>query len=364
MSLYSTIFHFSASQLTPQNSTYRISPDTYNQVLSDIKPSLVPVRTYNHLDDDILNKFANSNSDLLNDPIVIASGDDYNLLLSKAIDKFSVKNTLRTLNIDGDEDDDDQQLITDFKPQQGLLFDLFKPDDKLLTYKDSNSGDENNNILTADVPVLIALDKSYYGYGGIDTFITDKPDTYYEVSNLSTSDQITLKYPDPFYHPRPLPFPDLDSKYTNLDLLAPKANYNLHDIERVEFSNKKLAFDLQGNAGVVAKVYGAILGAGSLSDAELIGSGLKAVDDGLNAENFAVLALKSTGLESHKEIVDALWINVVGSEPTAEETQPFVNQLDSGELGIGDLVLYAANHSYNVDNIDLVGLTSHGIEFA
>jgi len=62
----------------------------------------------------------------------------------------------------------------------------------------------------------------------------------------------------------------------------------------------------------------------------LIGSGLKVIDDGLNAENFATLALKSTGLESHSDIVSALWTNVVGSAPTVEQAQSYINMLDSG----------------------------------
>ena len=101
-----------------------------------------------------------------------------------------------------------------------------------------------------------------------------------------------------------------------------------------------------------------------LSDAELIGDGLKAVDNGLNAENFATLALKSTGLETHTDIVNTLWTNVVGFAPTAEQAQPYIIKLDSGEWSIGKLVLEAADNSLNEANINLVGLMSHGIEFS
>lgn len=345
MSLFSTIFHFSTSHLTEKNSTYRISDLTYNQVLPDIKPSLVPVRTYNILDDGTLNKIGDHNSELFKDPIVVTMGDDYNSLASRLINKIAVNNTIRTLNIN--DNDDDQQLVADYKPQQDLLLDLFKPDDIIkLPINDSNSGE--NNIITADTS--FAHSRNYSDTGGIDTFLTDKPDTFFEISStIIISEHITLE------------FPNQDSSSS---LYLPKLKYYLHDIERVQFSNKNLAFDLKDNAGIVAKVYGAVLGAKSLSDAELIGDGLKAVDNGLNAENFATLALKSTGLETHTDIVNTLWTNVVGFAPTAEQAQPYIIKLDSGEWSIGKLVLEAADNSLNEANINLVGLMSHGIEFS
>lgn len=332
MSLFSTIFHFSTSHLTEKNSTYRISDLTYNQVLPDIKPSLVPVRTYNILDDGTLNKIGDHNSELFKDPIVVTMGDDYNSLASKFINKIAVNNTIRTLNIN--DNDDTQQLIADYKPQQELLIDLFG----------SDSGNDKNNFITVD-PSPVFSSKGYYGYDGIDTFLTNKPDTFYEISNYPYIGDITLSYSQ------------------SGDAIENKDLY-LNDIERIQFSNKNLAFDLNDNAGMVAKVYGAVLGAESLADAKLIGSGLKAVDNGLNAENFATLALKSTGLETHTDIVNALWTNVVGSAPTAEQAQPYIIKLDSGEWSIGKLVLEAADNSLNEANINLVGLMSHGIEFA
>ena len=169
MSLFSTIFKYSAAQLNYQSPVYHISYNTYEHTLPKIKPSLVPERTYNTLSDDIFNTLGDSNRDFLNTPYEITADTDYNSYVSKVIDKFAVKNTLRTLSHDANND---QQLIADYMPQQDLLLDLFKPNINLLAVDTgSNHGDQNNNIFTADSS--LAHSENYFGYEGIDIFTTE-----------------------------------------------------------------------------------------------------------------------------------------------------------------------------------------------
>jgi len=111
-------------------------------------------------------------------------------------------------------------------------------------------------------------------------------------------------------------------------------------------------------------VYGAVLGKNSLSDSDLIGDGLDAIDSGMSYENFAAITMQSTGMQTNTEIVRALWTNVVGSAPTSDQEQPFISKLDSGEQSVGELVMLAAETSLNQENINLIGLTSSGIEYA
>ena len=49
----------------------------------------------------------------------------------------------------------------------------------------------------------------------------------------------------------------------------------LKDIERVEFLDISLALDLDGNAGMTAKILGAFLGASGVNRADLVGVGLR-----------------------------------------------------------------------------------------
>ncbi len=57
-----------------------------------------------------------------------------------------------------------------------------------------------------------------------------------------------------------------------------------------------------------------------------------------------------------------LWTHVVGSPPSAEQAQPYVEMLGSG-MSIGELTKWAAKTSLNAVNIDLVGLATVGLDY-
>lgn len=66
----------------------------------------------------------------------------------------------------------------------------------------------------------------------------------------------------------------------------------LISFERLQFDQTSLAFDLDGNAGTVARVMGAVFGPESLAGGELFGLGLDLVDDGIDDEIFAEPAVE------------------------------------------------------------------------
>jgi len=266
--------------------------------------------------------------------ISIPITDNYNSFLSDSIfPNLDLSSVIKPIS-----KTDSTQFLSEYRSQQTVLFDLFKPVEEVIQTEISGSvGDDQNNIFT-DSSALI---QNYDGGDGIDTFSTHQADTYYTISTNSIHpDEITLRRSSP------------------VKIVA------LENIERLEFSNSNLAFDLDGNAGIVAKVYGAVLGKNSLSDSDLIGDGLDAIDSGMSYENFAAITMQSTGMQTNTEIVRALWTNVVGSAPTSDQEQPFISKLDSGEQSVGELVMLAAETSLNQENINLIGLTSSGIEYA
>lgn len=242
--------------------------------------------------------------------------------------------------------------IFDFKENQSLIQDLVGIDaievpTEINTNKnniDSNStrpeGDDQNNIFRSDPTVAW---ETYDGHGGIDTFVTDNSDSYYQIT-VDSNSKITLEH-----------FLSDNSSLEEREILI--------NIERIEFGNKKLAYDLDANAGIVAKMYGAVLGKESILDPELIGSGLAQIDNGLSYENFATIVLKSAGFESAEDIVTTLWTNVVGSKPTTDQARPYINKLENGEMSVGELGMFAANTELNETNIALVGLQNSGLEF-
>jgi Ca2+-binding RTX toxin-like protein len=136
------------------------------------------------------------------------------------------------------------------------------------------------------------------------------------------------------------------------------------NIERIDFSDMGLAFDVDGHAGEVARILGAVFGSSSVSNANYAGIGLFYLDGGtMDYEALMVLAIGVTGASSNEAIVSLLWHNLMGSEPTLEEAQPYVNMLDNHEMSIGQLGVFAADTSINATNIDLTGIEHAGLQY-
>lgn len=136
----------------------------------------------------------------------------------------------------------------------------------------------------------------------------------------------------------------------------------LINVERLRFTDKSFALDLDGNAGTTAKILGAVFGKESLNNKNYVGIGLSYLDGGWTYEKLAALALDAAGAKTNDQIVSLLWTNVVGAKPTAEDKQPFIALLENG-MTAGSLAQYAADTSFNITNINLVGLAQTGIEY-
>ena len=136
----------------------------------------------------------------------------------------------------------------------------------------------------------------------------------------------------------------------------------LVSIERLKFSDTSLAIDLEGNAGIAAKILGAVFGKASLTNKSYVGTGLYFLDAGWSYDNLAGLALDAAGAKTNDQIVSLLWTNVIGTKATAADKQPFISLLENG-MTPGALARLAADTSFNTMNINLVGLAQTGIEY-
>ena len=136
----------------------------------------------------------------------------------------------------------------------------------------------------------------------------------------------------------------------------------LQNIERLQFADKFLALDVNGAAGVTAKVIGAVLGKTQVLNPSYMGIGLSYVDKGMSYADLGALALRAVGAVGNDAVVSTLWRNVVGFEATAEQKAPYIKMLAEG-MKAGDLVVLAADTPFNTNNINLVGLAQTGIEY-
>ena len=155
---------------------------------------------------------------------------------------------------------------------------------------------------------------------------------------------------------------DEGSKFIVESLSGTDGLDSLFNVERLNFSDIKVAIDLDGNAGTTAKVLGAVFGASSITNQEYIGIGIDLLDSGMSYETLMELALNAAGVVTNEAVVQSLYTNVIGSAPTSSEAALYVGLLDSG-MSKGALGVIAADHALNVMNIDLVGLAQTGIEY-
>lgn len=141
----------------------------------------------------------------------------------------------------------------------------------------------------------------------------------------------------------------------------------LVNMERIEFSDRKLALDLDGAAGTVAKLAGALFGAGAVADAGLIGLGLAILDQGFSAAQLAQAAVQSdafgarAGSHGSADFVATVYANLMGVAPDAETAAAYTAQLDAGGATQASLALAAAELEPNLANIGYTGLSQTGL---
>jgi serralysin len=137
---------------------------------------------------------------------------------------------------------------------------------------------------------------------------------------------------------------------------------HLRHVERLQFADGGLALDLDGHAGQVAKILGAVFGADSVADQDLAGTGLSLLAQGMSYETLAATAASFAGKAAHADIVELLWNNIIGTAMPLSHRAHYIGLLDGG-LSVGALVVMAADSSLNAANIDLTGLAQSGLAY-
>jgi|GEM_PF-1828769 len=235
-----------------------------------------------------------------------------------------------TLSSDGDG-----SAIVTIYPDTVLEKVIGSPEaDIIIGYKASETldGGAGNDLITGG-----GGNDTINGGSGIDTAIFIGITKGYKISIGSSSVQITS-----------------DTTTDGIDTLT--------NIERLTFSDKSIAIDLNGNAGSTAKVIGAVLGKSQVQNPTYVGLGLSYLDKGMSYSDLGALALNAIGATTNDAVVSTLWKNVIGTEATMAIKAPYIKMLTDG-MKVGDLVVLAADTSFNTANINLIGLAQTGIEY-
>ncbi|HSH90133.1 MAG TPA: type I secretion C-terminal target domain-containing protein [Ramlibacter sp.] len=139
----------------------------------------------------------------------------------------------------------------------------------------------------------------------------------------------------------------------------------LSGIERLEFTNIKVALDLEGHAGIVARTLCAVFGVAAVDVPAYVGIGLGLVDGGMAYEAVMQLALEfrlGAGA-SNSAVVDLLWANVIGGPTPAETHDYLVSLIEGGSFTTASLGVYAAETTFTASLIGLEELAQVGLEY-
>lgn len=143
----------------------------------------------------------------------------------------------------------------------------------------------------------------------------------------------------------------------------------LISVERLAFSDERVAFDTGGAAGTAALFLGAVAGKASLQNKALVGAVLNLVDGGLNMAGLAEFAVTSGSINNlaggadNISFAKLLLRNLLDSDSDAGLVDTVAGLVDSGTYTKATLLATAAGLVQNQTNIDLVGLAQTGLSY-
>ncbi len=160
----------------------------------------------------------------------------------------------------------------------------------------------------------------------------------------------------------------LNNQEDFVELWSASANTGLKTligIERMVFKDSAIAWDLDGHAGQVAQILGAVFGPESVQNTKYAGIGLSLMDKGFSYSQLMGLAIEANiGFgASHAQVINMLYQNLLKMSADANAIAYWSALLDQGVFTHASLAVMAADLDLNKQNINLIGLASSGLEY-
>ena len=141
----------------------------------------------------------------------------------------------------------------------------------------------------------------------------------------------------------------------------------LLSVERLQFKDKSLAFDLDGHAGTAAKTLGLVFGADAVGLPNYVGICL----DLLDKQNYSTLQLMQAALgvrlgadaSDPSKVVDFLFVQLTGAPPSTKDKASFVDLILNKTYSTESLAVLGSELSLNPIAASLVGLATSGLPY-
>ena len=141
----------------------------------------------------------------------------------------------------------------------------------------------------------------------------------------------------------------------------------LLNIERLQFKDKGLAFDLEGHAGIAAKTLGLVFGQEAVSVPKYMGICLDYLDNkqmtAAQLMHEALAVRLGADAQNAEKLVLFLYERLTGSVPIQSEKDKYVSWITSGAYTPDTLAVFASELALNPVVTQLTGLATTGIAF-
>lgn len=146
----------------------------------------------------------------------------------------------------------------------------------------------------------------------------------------------------------------------------------LQNIERLAFSDTRVAFDLQeGEAGAMTACFIGALARDALASREVVGIILDYFDDGYTLEGLSAYAIEIglvrglAGSDSNEALAQLVFRNVTGKEGSAVEIDSLLAYMDGRTEGYSqaEFIAAVAGHETTLECVGLASLQQSGLEY-
>ena len=141
----------------------------------------------------------------------------------------------------------------------------------------------------------------------------------------------------------------------------------LLNVERIQFNDVKLAFDLEGHAGTAVKTLGLVFGSAAASVPAYVGICLDHLDNLKQSPeqlmHDALTIRLGPDAQSASKVVSFLYQVLTGVVPDESIQDFYVNWIQSGAYTIDSLAVYASELSLNAVTAQLTGMAATGVAY-
>ena len=141
----------------------------------------------------------------------------------------------------------------------------------------------------------------------------------------------------------------------------------LLNIERLQFKDKGLAFDLEGHAGIAAKTLGLVFGQEAVNVPKYMGICLDYLDNkqmtAAQLMHEALAVRLGADAQNAEKVVAFLYERLTGMVPIQSEKDKYVGWITSGTYTADTLAVFASELALNPVVTQLTGMATTGIAF-